>query len=442
MPSVATVLESAMGAAYVVGYAIRLRYWRVQFSSTGLDPTSEALAVIDRGYKNRGMAPWLFAPSLLWLNHSDTFILSLLFIGLAAGVAAALQFYASLCIGIASIIYASFMAIHHPHFPVGGHRILANVGMLMFLCWLASASDELMLALVRCTYALIMFWSGVTKLYSDAGWRRFLHMDYHYWTQPLPSRLAYVLNSWPHWFHVASTFVSLVTELTCPLLAVWNPYSRALTQIACTALVVMINSVGHFGFFGGPLYVVSIAFFDDQAVAVLSQGVPSLETLLRPDMHWFTVLTPAAKIAFLLYVIVSVYCTIRMWPDRMATTMGSNAWYDLPMLSLLGSFLYSPYFFYWYTPKRRHEAVIEVRSGDGPWQEIHWRDASGALNKLSPATYGMRPIKTALIAAQAYGRRALRSYRCDSRSRRCGARACRRSCGTCSPRSGRAAPDS
>jgi hypothetical protein len=377
-----------VGLAYLLAFVLRLTCWRVFFGSRGLEPTSDQINWFNRSFKNRAMPPWLYGLSILWVYHADWFIQLLLIIGAISGLGALLHIYTYWCIGAATCIYASLQAMHSGGFPVGGHRILANIGFVMFMSWLCGASDESMLVLVRAVYVLIMFYSGLTKELTDKGWSKLLHMDYHYWTQPLPTILGFWLNHLPHWFHAASTFASLAIELTSPVLASWNAYTRLLSFIISNGLVVMINTCGNFGFFGFPLYVASISFFDDKDIAVLTSGIPSLSALLAPDFTWLTTLSTTEQVCLFLYIALSSYVAVQAFPANFAAFFESDAWYNLPIHVLLGTFLYSPYFFYWTSPKRRHEGCIEVRTADGKWHELHFKHGSGMLDKLSPITGG------------------------------------------------------
>lgn len=389
MPPLAVVVETLTGVCYLIAYILRLSCWRDYISSTGLTPTREVLSFAKTRTPKPRLPVWLYSPSILWVCNSDAALQSLLIVGAICSASAVLRIYPQLCILICTVIYTSLLAIHSPSFPVGGHRILATMGTIIGLVWLGGSSGDHMLALMRSFYVLMMFFSGLTKVITDVGWRRLYHLDYHYWTQPLPTRLGYWFNSLPHWFHALSTLASLVIELTCPLFAAWNAHTRLLTCAGCFFLVLLINTTGNFGFFGAPLYVATLSILDDRSLQILAAGWPTFASLYTPDFTWATEFTRPELIALIAYTLASIYVTVRSFPSRLASFVESTAWYDAVVLMVLGSYYFSPYFFYWTSPKRRHEAVFEIRGADGKWQELILKHSVSATNKLAPCTFGM-----------------------------------------------------
>ncbi|MBN8913564.1 MAG: hypothetical protein J0H65_16200, partial [Rhizobiales bacterium] len=98
----------------------------------------------------------------------------------------------------------------------------------------------------------------------------------------------------------------------------------------------MINTCGNFGFFGFPLYVASISFFDDKDIAVLTSGIPSLSALLAPDFTWLTTLSTTEQVCLFLYIALSSYVAVQAFPANFAAFFESDAWYNLPIHVLLG----------------------------------------------------------------------------------------------------------
>src|SRR5216110_3378313 len=78
----------------------------------------------------------------------------------------------------------------------------------------------------------LMFMSGVVKLTSgDTVWGWIDHsfhwgaltaLDYHYWTQPLPTIFAWFADKHPEWFKKFSVAFCLVVEIIVPFF-IWAP---------------------------------------------------------------------------------------------------------------------------------------------------------------------------------------------------------------------------
>ena len=78
-----------------------------------------------------------------------------------------------------------------------------------------------------------MLMSGVVKLTSgDASWWNLTALDYHYWTQPLPTVLGWWADKSPEWFKHFSTAFVLVVEIAGAFL-LWLP--RRLRLLGCGA---------------------------------------------------------------------------------------------------------------------------------------------------------------------------------------------------------------
>src|SRR3989442_9633155 len=65
----------------------------------------------------------------------------------------------------------------------------------------------------------LMLESGAVKLMSgDPAWRSLTALQYHYWTQPLATPLAWYMHQLPGWFQQSSTVGMFAIELGAPLL--------------------------------------------------------------------------------------------------------------------------------------------------------------------------------------------------------------------------------
>src|SRR3989475_11393452 len=63
----------------------------------------------------------------------------------------------------------------------------------------------------------LMFLSGLTKLASgDPTWLHFTALDYHFWTQPLPTWPAWYAQWLPEWMHQGMTIAIIGLQLLVP----------------------------------------------------------------------------------------------------------------------------------------------------------------------------------------------------------------------------------
>src|SRR5437667_4480802 len=153
----------------------------------------------------------------------------------------------------------------------------------------------------------LMFRSGLTKLVSgDAAWRHLSALDYHYWTQPLPTWPAWYAHWTSPWVHRAMTLVILAIELLVPWLILVPERWRRGRYAACAVLVLgqlAIALTGNYGFFNLLAIVLCVPLLDD---AVLRRVLPLALTAGEPEPRWrqyavrglATVLAVLAVLAF------------------------------------------------------------------------------------------------------------------------------------------------
>jgi uncharacterized membrane protein YphA (DoxX/SURF4 family) len=121
--------------------------------------------------------------------------------------------------------------------------------------------------LLRLLLFKLMFSSGATKLsWGDPSWWDGSALEYHWWTQPLPTPMARVAAALPEAVQRAACFVMLVVETLVPF-AIFGPRrARHVAFGAFVALQVAIALTGNYGFFNLLSVVLCLAILDDRAI--------------------------------------------------------------------------------------------------------------------------------------------------------------------------------
>ena len=118
-----------------------------------------------------------------------------------------------------------------------------------------------------------MFFSGVVKLASgDPTWHNLTALSYHWWTQPLPTPVAWYLHQLPDWFQALSTAFTFVAELFAPLLIFAPRRLRFLGAALMIALQLLIMLTGNFAYFNLLTIALCVPLLDD---ALLSRILPA-----------------------------------------------------------------------------------------------------------------------------------------------------------------------
>ena len=246
--------------------------------SNGITPVREFLPAARAQLGDRALS---ILPTLCWFNSSDTFfhflcgggvVLSLV---LVVGIAPALSlvglvaFYLSLT--IAGQTFLSFQ----------WDILLIEIGFLsIFLApwrlWSKRGTDppvsRAALFLLKVLLFKLLVMSGVVKLTSgDDSWWDLTALDYHYWSQPLPTVIGWWADQSPEWFKKFSVAFCLVVEIIVPFF-IWAP--RRLRLFACGLLIflqVMIAATGNYCFFNLLTIALCLLLIDDDVAASLRE---------------------------------------------------------------------------------------------------------------------------------------------------------------------------
>ena len=220
-----------------------------------------------------GPGAFFFLPTLCWFNASNAFLhflcgggvlLSLLLIiGVAPGISLLGSFVFYLSLVIAGQTFLSFQ----------WDILLLETGFLaLFLApWRiwprpsdAPPVSSLALFLLKFLLFKLMFMSGVVKLTShDDSWWNLTALDYHYWSQPLPTVLAWWADQHPEWFKKFSVGLCLFIEIAVPFF-LWAP--RRLRLLAAGLLIFLqlaIAVTGNYCFFNLLTIALCLLLIDD-----------------------------------------------------------------------------------------------------------------------------------------------------------------------------------
>jgi lipase maturation factor 1 len=123
------------------------------------------------------------------------------------------------------------------------------------------------LLLLKLLLLKLLLMSGVVKLTSgDDSWWNLTALDYHYWSQPLPTLFGWWADKGPEWFKHFSVAFCLIVEIIVPFL-IWAP--RGLRLIAAGLLIFLqlaIAITGNYCFFNLLTIALCLLLIDDAVV--------------------------------------------------------------------------------------------------------------------------------------------------------------------------------
>jgi predicted DCC family thiol-disulfide oxidoreductase YuxK len=238
--------------------------------SGGITPVAEFLPAVRAQIGDHAFS---VLPTLCWLSSSDAFLHFL------CGGGVVLSLF--LIFGIAPAVSLVGLIVFYLSLTVAGQTFLSfqwdilliETGLVgIFLApwrlWGRKANEppvsRAAMFLLKLLLFKLMLMSGVVKLTSgDDSWLNLTALDYHYWSQPLPTALGWWADQSPEWFKHFSVAFCLVVEIIVPFF-IWAP--RRLRVIACGLLIflqLMIGATGNYNFFNLLTIALCLLLIDD-----------------------------------------------------------------------------------------------------------------------------------------------------------------------------------
>lgn len=229
--------------------------------SEGILPLPEYLGAARAGL---GPSAYWQLPTLFWLDASDGALLA----GAWAGVALALLVTFGLLVRPALValwaLYLSYIYAGQIFLNFQWDILLVESG---FLAIFLTGGSRIVVWLYRLLLFRFMSLSGVVKLLSgDATWHGLTALSFHFWTQPLPSPLAWHAAHLPPAVLAGMTAATLLIELVL-VFAIFLPRRpRMAAAVLILALQLAILATGSYNFFNLLTMLLCLFLFDDQAL--------------------------------------------------------------------------------------------------------------------------------------------------------------------------------
>ena len=265
----------ALGAIFLIAFVSLWVQVDGLVGSNGMSPVSQFLPAVRTQV---GPGAYMLLPTLCWLGSSDGFIHFLC----GAGVFCSLLLIAEIAPAVSLvglfILYLSLTIAGQGFFSFQWDVLLLETGFLsiFFAPWrlwprspsLATAPvSRVGLFLLKLLLFKLMLMSGVVKLTSgDDSWWNLTALDYHYWSQPLPTVFGWWADKSPEWFKHFSVAFCLVVEIIVPFF-IWAP--RRLRLIAAGLLIflqVVIAITGNYCFFNLLTIALCLLLIDDSVL--------------------------------------------------------------------------------------------------------------------------------------------------------------------------------
>jgi predicted DCC family thiol-disulfide oxidoreductase YuxK len=358
-----------LGAIYVAAFASLGVQITGLVGENGILPLGHYLEAAREGW---GVAAYWSLPTLFWIDASDLALVGGSVSGVALGCLVAAGYGLRPALVALYLLYVSFIYAGQTFTSYQWDLLLAESG---FVAIFLSSGSVIVLWLYRWLLFRYMFLSGAVKVLSNfPTWQNLTALDYHLWTQPLPTPLAWYAAQLPHAVLAAATAVTLLLELALVFLIFLPRRPRAVAAWSVVAFQILIMLTGNFAFFNLLTISLCVLLLDDAALRPLLPGRLASWTAL--DLPYGGRAATAAAVAL---VVVTVPPGIdRIWTAFSGAGLPLAGAITRAVSPLLIVNDYGPFAT---TTRTRPEIVIEGSDDGEAWRPYVFRYKPGPVER-------------------------------------------------------------
>jgi len=263
----------ALGLVYLIAF---ISFW---VQADGLVGNNGVLPIdqfLPAAREVLGSKSFTTLPTLCWLNASNGFLHFLCGGGVLLSLLLMFGVGPAFCLILLFVFYLSVTIAGQTFLSFQWDILLLETGFLaiFFAPWqfwpkrrAVAAVSGISLFLLKLLLFKLMVMSGIVKLTSgDDSWWNLTALDYHYWSQPLPTIFAWWADKHPAWFKHFSVGFCLVVEIIVPFF-MWTP--RRVRLIACGLVIFLQLSIaitGNYCFFNLLTIALCLLLIDDGVI--------------------------------------------------------------------------------------------------------------------------------------------------------------------------------
>jgi predicted DCC family thiol-disulfide oxidoreductase YuxK len=240
----------------------------------GILPAGEFLAMV--GARLGPQRYWYF-PTLAWLSSSDTTLQVISAGGVLGSLLLIFDIAPLPVLSLLWMLYLSLVTVGQDFLAFQWDNLLLEAGFLAVLMapwrlWPRGSPKapppKVARWLLWFLLFRLMFSSGMVKLTSgDPTWRNLTALEYHYYTQPLPTPIAWYVHLAPAWFQHGSAGFMFFIELAIPFLIFAPRLWRFVGGGFLILLQLLIALTGNYAFFNLLTLALCVLLFDDAFLA-------------------------------------------------------------------------------------------------------------------------------------------------------------------------------
>jgi len=387
------VILRLLGGVYLIAFLAAGKQVLPLIGSQGLLPVGLFLSRVGEALGSP-LSGFFRLPSLFWLAHSDFFLQSLAWAGVALSCLVVAGFANAILMGLLWVLYMSLVHVGQDWYGYGWEIQLLETGFLaIFLCPLLDPRPfpkreppVVVIWLFRWLIFRIMLGAALIKLRGDSVWRDLTALYYHFETQPIPNPLSRWFHFLPRGVLKGGVIFNYVAELLAPWFVFYPRLGRHIAGVILVLLQVTLILSGNLSFLNWLTIVPAMACFDDSFWAkvlptALVRRATAAASSTRPSLAM-------GRIAWGIAVVVGL---LSLQPVLNMVSPGQimNTSFDpLDLVNTYGAF--------GSVGRERLNVVFEGTDSEAPdlaaeWQEYPYRGLPVELNKRPPQIAPYQP---------------------------------------------------
>lgn len=259
------VTARLVGLLFFIAFAGLLPQLNCLYGTTGLLPVSEYFD----GLKSANINYFSY-PTLLWLKPDVTGMALTAIVGAIASLLVLSNKAKTIALLVSYFCYFSLLQAGQDFLTFQWDILLLEVGFVSAFIGsrhLSAAVKGLFAWLIILIGFKLMLLSGLCKILSqDASWSGLTALNYHFYTQPLPTPLAAFIQALPQNWLKLMCGSTLFIELIIPFAVFAGRKGRLFAFLAFTFLQVLIIISGNYGFFNWLSIALFVPLLDDKAI--------------------------------------------------------------------------------------------------------------------------------------------------------------------------------
>jgi hypothetical protein len=264
------VILRLLGVIYAVAFLVAINQLIPLIGQHGLLPLDNFLILVKQALGSN-TAGFMRLPSVFWLWHTDTALLTVAWFGFLLSCFVAAGYANSIILAILWFLYMSIVHVGQEWYGYGWEIQLTETGFLaIFLCPLVDlrpfpryAPPFPIIVLFRWLTFRIMLGAGLIKFRGDEIWRNGTALYYHFETQPIPGPLSRFFHFLPHTVLKLGVWFNWLAELAAPFFVFWPRYARHVAGVAIILFQINIIASGNLSFLNWLTIVPALACLDD-----------------------------------------------------------------------------------------------------------------------------------------------------------------------------------